>query len=118
MNIKWLTRSIIGIGIVSTVMYLSYLGLWNEPFSGSTIFTIAWFMWPYMVWAFINEFRHNSFPNRRLIYTGFAIAIPLIGLGMLVYVTSFPDAQGGFFLLYIPFLQIMCLGVAWAVCKK
>ena len=118
MNIKWLTRNIIGMGIVSTLMYLGYIGLWNEPFTGSTVFTITWFMWPYMVWAFINEFRPNTFPNRRIIYIGFAILIPIIGLGMLVYVTLFPDAQGAFFLFYIPFLQIISLGVAWAVCKK
>jgi hypothetical protein len=120
MNIKWLTRTFIGIGIVSTFMYLSYLGVRfaKFEFNGGNVFGITLLLSPYIVWAFINESRHNVFSKRPNVYIGLAIAMPAIGFGVTYYAVLFPDAQNAFLILYIPFMQFMCLAAAWGFCKK
>lgn len=115
MNIKILTRYFIGFGVTSTVMYLAYLGLNLSVFG---LFFLAWQMSPYIVWAFINEFRPDSFSKRPNVYVFFAMAMPAIGFGMVFYTTLFPDAQNAFFILYIPFVQFVCLALAWVICEE
>ena len=121
MTTQWLTRNFIAIGIV--VVFIS-LDLLNVDFSNPKIFTpstfvvIAWLMLPYLVWAFINELRPDTFSKHLRTYIGFAIAIPTIGLSTVGYTLMFNDAQNAFLILEIPLMQFFCLGVAWAVCKK
>ena len=120
MTMQWLTRNFIGIGIVSTFMYLSYLGmrLTDFKFSGGNIFGISLLLSPYIVWTFMNERHPYIFSKRPRVYIGFATAMPIIGFIVAYYAVLFPDAQNAFLILYIPIMQFMCLGVAWAVCKK
>ena len=121
MTTQWLTRNFIAIGVVSTFMYLYYLGDGNFSdfkFSIGVIFVIIWLLSPYIVWAYANEYRPNSFSKYRYMYIGFAMAMPMIGFGMVYYTKLFPDAQNAFFIFEIPLIQFFCLGVAWAVCKK
>ena len=101
-------------------MYLSYLGVRfaDFKFTGGNIFGITLLLSPYIVWTFVNELRPDAFSKRKGVYISFAIAMPIIGFGMVHYTLLFPDAQNAFLILYIPFMQFMCLGVAWAACKK
>lgn len=121
MSNQWLTRIFIAIGIVSIFISLKLLGVnFSHPeiFTISSVVFIIWLMLPYLVWAFINEHNPNSFPKRRLIYVGLAIAMPIIGFAMVGYTSLHSDSQAGFFILYIPLIQFICLGFTWEVCKK
>ena len=115
MNIRWSIRALIGVGIVTTVMYLDYLGM--SFFTGFAVFFVTWLMLPYLIWAFINEFRPNFFPRRPHVYILFAVLMPLIGVGTVGLTLLFPDPQAGMALLYIPLMQFACLVVAREFCK-
>lgn len=114
MNAQTLTGYIVAIGMISTVTFLYYFGF-NIASLGGAIFSI-WLFLPYMVWAYVSERHPDSFSKHFRLYIVFAIAMPLIGFGMVSYVVLHPDPQAGFFFLYIPFLQFICLWVAWMVC--
>lgn len=116
MNTQTLTRYLVGIGVISNILCLGYLGF-NLSSFGSLII-IGWLFLPYLVWALINERHPESFSKHLRLYIVFAIAMPVIGFGMVSYTVLHPDPQAGFILIYIPFLQFMCLSVAWMVCKK
>ena len=116
MTMQWLTRNFIGIGIISIFISLNILRV--HFFTLSALLVIFWLMLPYLVWAFINEFRFNTFPKHPRAYIGFSIAMPVIGFGVTYYTVLFPDAQNAFLILEIPLMQFLCLGVAWAACKK
>jgi hypothetical protein len=116
MNIKWLTRGIIGMGVIATVICLSYAGLWEVPFISALAVFIVWLMSPYIVWALINEYRRGSLCRNPRAYIAIATAIPIIGLGMESYVLLHPDPQAGFYFLYIPFMQFVSLAILWIIC--
>lgn len=120
MTIKELTRYFVAVGILSTFMYLSYLGVRfaKFKFTGGNILGITLLISPYIVWEFINELRPDAFSKRPRVYVGFAIAMPAIGFGVVHYALRFPDAQNAFLILYIPFMQFICLMLAWGICKK
>lgn len=120
MNIKWLIRSLIGIGVVSNIILLHYLGInfSHSKFIVFTVFLITWLMLPYIVWGFVNEFRPNTFTKRRFVTIGLAIVMPVVGFAMVGYTSLYPDPQAGFFIFYIPFIQFICLGIAWKACKQ
>jgi hypothetical protein len=121
MNIKSLTRYFIGIGIVSIFIALYLLGVnftFSKIFTVGSILFITWLMLPYIVWAFLNERRPDSFCRYPRLYIGFAIAMPIIGFGMVGYASLNSDPQAGFFIFYIPFIQFISLGIVWGLCKK
>jgi len=119
MTTQELTRYFVGIGVISNILSLGYLGSdFSALFSIGSLIFIGWLFLPYLVWAVVNERHPDSFSKHLRLYIAFAIAMPLIFLYMVSYVVLHPDPQAGFFLIYIPFLQFMCLWVAWMVCGK
>lgn len=119
MNIQTLTRYLVGVGVISNILCLDYLGAdFSDIFSVGSLIFFGWLFLPYLVWAFINERHPESFSKHLRLYIVFAIAMPVIGFIMVRHVVLHPDPQAGFYLIYIPFLQFMCLSVAWMVCKK
>lgn len=120
MTTQWLTRYFIAIGIVSLFISLGLVGDFSKLkiFTFSTFFFITWLMSPYLVWAFINEFRPTPFFKRPRLYMAFAIAMPVIGFCVVGYSLMFNDAQNAFLILEIPLMQFVCLFVAWETCNK
>lgn len=119
MNTQTLTRYLVGVGVISNILCLDYLGADSSYiFSVGSLIFLGWLFLPYLVWAFINERHPENFSKHLSLYVVFAIAMPVIGFIMVRHVVLHPDPQAGFFLIYIPFLQFMCLSVAWMVCKK
>jgi len=119
MTTQKLTRYFVGIGVISNILCLGYLGVnFSKIFSVGSLIFLGWFFLPFLVWAVVNERHPESFSKHLRLYIVFAIAMPVIGFGMVHYSLLYPDAQNAFLIIYIPFLQLMCLWVAWMVCKK
>ncbi|NOT82511.1 MAG: hypothetical protein HOP01_07315 [Gallionella sp.] len=117
MTTQWLTRNFIAIGIFTIFAPFGYL-YGSSFFTSEAVLFIGWLMIPYVVWTFINELRPDSFSKRLRVYFGFAIAVPVIEVGAVVYVWFFPDPQAGFAFFYVPFIQLLCLFAAREICKK
>jgi hypothetical protein len=117
---KLLTRYFIAIGIFSVFISLAYLGVRfrASDFTVATVMFDFWLMSPYIVWAFINERRPDSFSKHPRLYLGFAIGMPIMGAGVVGYVSCYPDPQAGVYFFYLTFIQLMCLWVVWRLCKK
>jgi hypothetical protein len=120
MNIKLLTRYSIGIGIFLTFISLYFMGIRfrASDLNASTLFFIFWLMLPYIIWAYRSERRVEIFSKYPMLYIGFAIAMPTLGVSVLGYVSLNPDPQAGFYFVYLTLVQLLCLWAVLGVCKK
>ena len=114
MIIRWSVRVLTAVGIITTVIFLES---WKISGIGRTIFYSVWLLSPYIILAYLNEFRPITFRRPRTEML-FMVGIIFLGIGAMVDITFLhPDPLGLIAMILIAPLQFICLVAARAFCQ-